>query len=231
MSNFSTDIAFTSAPADATRPALAFLIPSGARRFIRRYIDLDARARRVFLRRTIRRLARRQATVAAGPTARCGHIVFVCHGNILRSAFAAALLIRKLQADQKLVVSSAGLHAQVAQPADPRGVDAARFFDVDLRPHRAAPLTAELVRAADMLIVMDFANEAECTAWFPEAATKLRLLGSFDSLPGRRSVEIQDPYTLDGVGVRRCYDEVARCIDGLRAVLPQRRDTARSEAR
>lgn len=231
MSIFSTDVAFSSSAAEETRPTFPSLIPSGARRFIRRYIDLDTRARRVFLRQTIRRLVRRQPTAAAGPTVRCRHIVFVCHGNILRSAFAAALLIRELDADEELVVSSAGLHAQVAQPADPRGVEAAQLFAVDLRPHRAAPLTAELVRAADMLIVMDYANEAECRAWFPEAATKLRLLGSFDSRSRRRSVEIQDPYTLDDTGVSRCYDDVARCIDGLRAALRQRRDTARTAAR
>ena len=231
MSTSSPDVAFSYAPGGETGAAFAFLIPSGARRFIRRYIDLDARARRVFLRQTIRRLARRQPTAAARPTTPCRHIVFVCHGNILRSAFAAALLRRELDADEELVVSSAGLHAHVAQPADPRGVEAAQSFDVDLRPHRAEPLTVELVCAADMLVVMDFANEAECTAWFPEAATKLRLLGSFDSRQGRRSAEIQDPYTLDDAGVSRCYDDVARCIEGLHAALRERRGSARSAAR
>src|SRR5690349_14073631 len=122
MSTFSSDAACSPASTDETRPPFAFLIPSRARRFIRRYIDLDPRARRVFLRQTIRRLARRQPIAAAGPTARSRHIVFVCHGNILQSAFAAALLRRELDADEALVVSSAGLHAQVSQPADRKSV-------------------------------------------------------------------------------------------------------------
>lgn len=220
MSNFATDVAAVTTPARSVRHALAALLPGRARRFARRCVELDARARRVFVRQTIRRLARREYPAYSRHGGSYHHVVFVCHGNILRSPFAAALLARELNANYPdVVIGSAGLHARSGRPADPRGIVAAQSADIDLRSHRAAPLTAELVRAADLLVVMDFANEAECIAWFPDAEGKVRLLGAFDATGSRDSIEIPDPYTLDGAAVAHCYENVARCISGLRSAL------------
>ncbi|HEY2379362.1 MAG TPA: hypothetical protein VGH98_25500 [Gemmatimonadaceae bacterium] len=221
MSNFAIALAAaTAAPARAVRRALSSLVPERTRRFARRCAELDSRARRVFLRQTIRRLARRERRANSGPAAGYHHVVFVCHGNILRSAFAAALLARELHASHpEVVIGSGGLHARSGRSADPRGIAAAQSLGIDLRAHLATPLTAELVRAADVIVVMDFENEAECIARFPEAEAKLRFLGAFDSSRPRDSLEIPDPYTLDAAAVAHCYEDVALCISGLRAAL------------
>jgi len=227
MSNCATQNETSPGPARVVRGRLANLLPAHTRLFLRRCAELDARARRVFVLRTIRRLAGRDR--AAGRVAGYHHVVFVCHGNILRSAFAAALLMRELQAKLcDFIIESAGLHARPERPADPRGVVAAESMGIDLRPHSAAPLTAELVRSADLLVIMDFENEAECIARFPEAATKLRFLGAFDRSGPRATIEVPDPYTLDDAAVAQCYDDVARCVLGLQAELldeaiPERR--------
>ena len=60
--------------------------------------------------------------------------------------------------------------------------------------HRAGRLSEELVNRADLVVVMDFLNEADVIARFPSAASKVRLLGSFLGENGRPA-EIRDPYS------------------------------------
>jgi protein-tyrosine-phosphatase len=220
MSELVTSSSDANTAAQVVRSALTALVPREARLFARRLSQLAPGARRVFLRQTIRRLARRRRPVDSRAIAGYRHVIFVCHGNILRSPFAAALLRRELGASgPNYTIGSAGLHAQSERPADPRGVVAAQSLGIDLHAHRAALLTKELVDAADVLLVMDFENEAECITSFPQAERKLWFLGAFDSLPARNRIEIPDPYTLDEMAVARCYQHVARCVGGLQAAL------------
>src|SRR5689334_60368 len=156
---------------------MGFLPPS-VRAHAREMRRLSGRARRVHLTLAIRRWAFPGASPipAAGPGAR---VLFVCHGNIIRSAIAEALLRQHLaRAGATAVVRSAGLSATLDRPADPRAVDAARSLGVDLSGHRATPLNASLVDEADLIFIMDRLNEAEVLARFPGARGKLRRLGS-----------------------------------------------------
>jgi protein-tyrosine phosphatase len=190
------------------------------RTFARRCIALGPRSGGVFALRSFQRITRGRHGDVAQPLIGCRNVVFVCHGNILRSPFAAALFTRLTRhASPTIAVSSAGLRALTGRSADPRGLDAAIAYDIDLSAHRSRPLTRHIVRDADAVVVMDFANEADFLARFPEFRHKLRLLGAFDPGAPRPSVEIVDPYTLGVDGVAKSYVEVARCIGGLVAPL------------
>jgi protein-tyrosine-phosphatase len=148
--------------------------------------------------------------------ARRGTVVVICHGNILRSAFAEALLKRAVSAHRApgLCVSSAGLHAVPGKSADPRGVEVAREWGVDLTAHHASALTADTVAAADLLLVMDYQNAAEVLWRHPDAADKVVLLGKFDPEWTTDPV-IPDPYGGDLEEVRTSYGRVAAAVEGL----------------
>lgn len=203
------------------RRALPTIVPASVRAFVRRLAGLEPKARRVFLVQCVRRLAGAAVSTSPSLTVRPRRIVFVCHGNILRSPMAAALLSRAVGGDHLpgLSVGSAGLHARAGRLADPRGVQAALERGIDLSGHRASFLANDVVAATDLVVIMDFANEAEFLARFPSARSRLRLLAAYDPDGPRRSLEIPDPYTGDANDVRRCYDEVARCVRGLEAAL------------
>jgi protein-tyrosine-phosphatase len=214
-----------SSPHSARAPlarGIAALFPPAMRRFIRQFRGLGADARAIFVTRKIQRLTRRSSSRGAflPPIAGSANVVFVCHGNILRSAFAAAYCRQLASAAgmTNVTVGSAGLHARIGRPADPRGIQAARQSGVDLGDHRAAQLTADLVRDADVIVVMDFTNEAECLAAFPTSRNKLRMLGAFDPEP-RRSIDISDPYMQDAETVRRSYEDIATCVHAFWSML------------
>lgn len=158
-------------------------------------------------------------------------ILFICHGNIFRSPLCEYLLKRELEdhGDTVRGVASAGLHAHDGNNAHPMGVEAAAELDLDLQPHRARAVTAEMVEAADLVVVMDFVNEAELLARHPFAADKVVVIG--DLAPGRGGVAVADPYGRDMAAVRDCYANLAGRMVTLRNWLLREKVTSADRAR
>ncbi len=146
------------------------------------------------------------------PTARS--LLFVCHGNIMRSPMCERLLGKRL-AEAHLsghTVASAGLHAQSGTPADPRARTAAQEYGVNLDAHRAQILSDDLVRKADVVLAMDLLNYVELLSRYPSADSKIGMLASYSSTT--RS-EIPDPYLGTEDDVRACYSVLNHCIANL----------------
>lgn len=161
-------------------------------------------------------------------------VLFVCHGNIIRSPMAAALLQQMLNhaGQTSISVVSAGLHAHPLNGADFRALQVAQEFGISLQHHRAQPLTRELVMAADAIFVMDLTNEAELLARYPDVWRKVYLLGACAGDDGARTqispeLEILDPYC-GGVGdIRRCYAVLKSRIEYVAQVLISQQEAQR----
>jgi protein-tyrosine phosphatase len=146
-------------------------------------------------------------------------ILFVCHGNIMRSPTAAALLKKSIGEPCSHSIVSAGLFAKDSKPADPRAQIVAERLGISLDHHRAQRLTADLVEQANVIFVMDFENEAVLLDRFPKANKKTFLLGALPTEAPSPSVEIPDPYDGDLVEVQRCFDRINDHIRGLVFIL------------
>jgi len=145
-------------------------------------------------------------------------LVFVCHGNIMRSAFAAARLRQLLGGSGPAVaVTSAGVWAQEGKAAEPAARRAAAALGVNLDDHRATPLTTDIVSRADIILVMDFYNLADVFARFPQARGKTQLL----SAPGGREREIADPYGGDVGTVSNTFLQIDRALESILERLRQ----------
>src|SRR5260221_10627638 len=103
--------------------------------------------------RLLHPLRRRKAVEALRGRPRPKTLLAMCHGNICRSPLAAALLGREL-ATLGIEVKSAGFIG-FNRPAPDEAVAAAQAHGVDLADHRSSIATAELVRGADLIVVMD----------------------------------------------------------------------------
>ncbi len=196
------------------RNILKTALPSGIVQVMRDLGRVESGARGTYLRLLWSR--RRGQRTQTDSLARHSKVVVICHGNILRSAFAEALLKEAVLARRApgVCVSSAGLHAVPGRSADPRGVAVALEWGVDLSAHRATMLSAEAVAAADLILVMDLLNLAELVRYYPAAADKAALLGEFDPVWTDDPV-ISDPYTGDLEEVRTSYGRVVAAVEGL----------------
>jgi protein-tyrosine-phosphatase/predicted ATP-grasp superfamily ATP-dependent carboligase len=183
------------------------LTPAAWLRDLRSYRLLGTGAGRIYLRRQI---ARRVFSPRPNLTGTVRRVLFVCHGNIIRSPMAAALFHRCSEAS----CESAGTDVKAGRPADERAIRIAAEFGIDLKSHVAAPISQGALELADLVLVMDALNEARLLHRFPLAKGRLRLLGEFAPRP-LESYEIPDPYTGDEASIRQCYRIIDECVRAL----------------
>jgi protein-tyrosine-phosphatase len=141
-------------------------------------------------------------------------VLFVCHGNICRSPFAAALARQELARRGLAVrVASAGFFGP-GRPSPRDAVDAARPHGVELAGHRSQLLTPALTAAADLVVVMDARQRAAAVEQFALRARDIVLLGDLDPEPIRHRA-IRDPVDRSREVFDACYARLARCVGAL----------------
>jgi protein-tyrosine phosphatase len=145
-------------------------------------------------------------------------LVFVCTGNTCRSPLAEALC-KKLLAEQigcaptelpqrGFLVLSAGVAAMMGARAAEETVAVAAELGADLTGHRSRPLTADLARQADGLVVMTHGHAQAVREQFGRLAPRLRLL---DPAGG----DISDPIGADLPVYRECARQIGGHLDRL----------------
>ena len=101
-------------------------------------------------------------------------VLFVCTGNICRSAFAQAAAA-SLAKDPDLVFASAGTHAMENNPATTTMQEAAAELGIDLTAHRSTPLRDS--KQPDVVLGMEQQHLVAASRRFPDLdASRIRLL-------------------------------------------------------
>jgi protein-tyrosine phosphatase len=132
-----------------------------------------------------------------------------------------ALMKRAVGAELRhFSIRSAGMHAVPGNTAHAWALAAARDFGLSLDDHRAQLLTAEMVKEADAIFAMDYQNQVELIAAYPDARQKVFMLGAYVA-GGHRHLEIADPYYATPEQTRNCYQVLQRCISELAAEVLQ----------
>jgi protein-tyrosine-phosphatase len=163
----------------------------------------------------LRRRSAREALRARAPRS----ILVVCHGNICRSPFAAALLEQAL-GPVGIGVHSAGFLGP-GRPSPHEAVAVAARRSVDLSRHRSRLLTADLVGSADLIVVMDAAQRRQVCDRFGRAPRDVILLGDLDPAP-IETRPIRDPVDQGAEVFEASYARIERCAGELaQTLIPQ----------
>lgn len=146
-------------------------------------------------------------SLGRGPTPRS--VLFICHGNICRSPFAAVALRRALESTDAghVRVESAGFVGP-GRACPEAGVDVAASRGLDLSGHRSQLPTPTLVRAADLVVVMEGGQRSAFRMLFGRDAL---VLGDLDPQPIETRA-IEDPFDQDRVAFERSYRRIERCV-------------------
>ncbi len=160
-----------------------------------------------------RRRAARGALAARLPLR---SVLVVCNGNIFRSPFAAAVL-RRVLGQGGVTVESAGLIGP-GRPSPADAVAAAARRGIDLRGHRSQLLMPDLVRAVDVILVMDTAQRRIICERFGRPPQDVLLLGDFDPAP-IESRAIKDPWEQGPDVCEVVYGRIEDCMGSFARTL------------
>jgi len=138
-------------------------------------------------------------------------ILFVCTGNVCRSPMAKVLFEDILNKHPSLgpaglEVDSAGTGV-VMDAATPEAIEIMREYGLSLASHRSKPVSASLVDWADLILVMEFWQQAQVVSHSPAAIKKTHILTEYVGEKG----DVADPY---GCGIE-AYRECAALLQHL----------------
>lgn len=143
-------------------------------------------------------------------------LVFVCQGNIMRSAYADALAKRR-----GLPSSSFGLATTTGVGAHPDAIECAARRGIDLRDHVTTDISDFELREGDVVLVMEARQFRRMRAMSLPPGAMLSLLGIWDkgSYP-----HLHDPNTLSGAYLETCFTRIERAIDSVAQRFPRSPD-------
>lgn len=140
-------------------------------------------------------------------------VVFVCHGNICRSAFAHHEALK-----YGLNVASLGLSTSTGGRSPASAVASAARVGIDLAIHRATSWQDFKVQPGDLFLVMEVRQAHEMRRRLgPRDDVQVCLLGMWSTplMP-----HLHDPYTLSNSYFDVCFERVELAVRNLNADLP-----------
>ncbi|MDB5714974.1 MAG: phosphotyrosine protein phosphatase [Sphingomonadales bacterium] len=141
-------------------------------------------------------------TIPKADLTKVERLVFVCHGNICRSAYADVLA-----RDLGMRAASFGLSTTTGLPAHPPIADAARDRGVDPSGHLTTNVEDFSPQDNDLLLAMEVRQVARLRRDPRFARLQIDLLGRYAAVP-----HIHDPYQLNEDYVRTSLARIDRAV-------------------
>ena len=144
-------------------------------------------------------------------------VVFGCLGNICRSPYAHTRLVQLLKERNlnSVEVKSFGIETTPGLPADKNAQRIAKKLGLDLADHQTSRLDPELIRQADLILVMEPTHLRRLRRSVPEAVGKSMLLGAL-AIDQGFDVIIEDPFMREDEVFEKCFAQIDQ---GLRILV------------
>jgi protein-tyrosine phosphatase len=133
-------------------------------------------------------------------------LVFVCSGNICRSAFGEYIAKAK-----GLEAVSYGLHCRGGDNADPRAIAEASLRGVDMHEHVTRNISEYKPQKGDLLLVMEPQHLLELTK-APREHAQVTIVPLWSQKP---TAYLNDPFNANAVFFSQCESVVEQCVNQL----------------
>lgn len=139
-------------------------------------------------------------------------VMFICYGNINRSAVAGVIMESLITKDCEKRVLSAGFHREENRPADKRMQVIAAEKGFDLSQNRSTCITEQLLNDSDIIFVMEKRHYDDLLSDHASVQGKVFLLGPGCKEAGQGTTEIPDPYNRSEETYRACFTQIHQAV-------------------
>lgn len=145
-------------------------------------------------------------------------IMFICTGNICRSAMAEAMLKKMLQENKKenIEVYSCGLSADEGDIPTQNAIETMKDYGIDLKNHRATNIKYSNIEKMDLILCATLSHKIFVKNLYPELENKIftmkEYIGIKDEIYG---IDIKDPWGYNLETYKQCAKEIEMCLEKL----------------
>lgn len=140
-------------------------------------------------------------------------IMFICTGNICRSAMADGLMRKLVKIKNKDVeVYSCGIFAEDGDMPTYNAVEAIKEYGVDLKPHRATNIRNSKIKEMDIILCATVSHKNNVQAMYPELKDKIFTIKEYAGFD-KNNLDIPDPWGYDIETYRFCASTISNCLE------------------
>lgn len=141
-------------------------------------------------------------------------IMFICTGNICRSAMAHWLMKKKLEEKNisDVEVCSSGIYAMQGDISTDEAIEVMEEYAVNLKQHRATPTYKSNINEMDLILCMTSSHKQNLINTYPNLVNKIYTLKEYVEID---EIDIKDPWGYTIVVYRYCAAEIDKCLDKL----------------
>lgn len=144
--------------------------------------------------------------------------MFICTGNICRSAMAHKLMEKKIKDSNitKIEVFSCGTFAEDGDYADYSATEVMKEYDVNLKEHKATHIKNSKIQEMDLILSATNAHKYAILQQYPALKNKVYTLKEYVEYDTqKKDIEIADPWGHTISTFRFCAAIIDQCLDKL----------------
>ncbi|MDO5556067.1 MAG: low molecular weight protein arginine phosphatase [Clostridia bacterium] len=140
-------------------------------------------------------------------------IMFICTGNICRSAMAHQMIIKKLKEQNKNAeIYSCGIFAQNGDIPTKEAIETMEEYEINLKSHRATNIKNSDIKNMDIILCATTAHKNNVVTMYPQLKNKIFTIKEYAGYP-QNDLDIKDPWGYAIQTYRNCAKEIEKCLD------------------
>ncbi len=140
-------------------------------------------------------------------------IMFICTGNICRSAMAHVMLKQKAKEKNKEVeVYSCGLFARSGERSTYEAIQVLKtIYNIDLTEHRATYIEDSPIEQMDVILCATTSHKNNVLNMYPNLEGKVFTMKEYAGYP-KNDLDINDPWGCSYEIYEKCAKEINECL-------------------
>lgn len=140
-------------------------------------------------------------------------IMFICTGNICRSAMAEKMMAKMAKDENKdIEVFSSGIFAENGDCSTNEAIEVMKDYDIDLSKHRATNIKSSNIEDMDLILCATLSHKYGVIKMYPHLKSKVFTIKEYVN-ESSDDIDVKDPWGCNIVVYKNCSQELKYYIE------------------